>query len=197
MNDAIASACAKKKEDRPDTAGAFLIALNQADLQHRPPPAAPPSQPAAPEPKPPVAPPPRPAAVEPKPQRCETFSDIEMVWIPPGTFTMGSPSGEEGRLDNERQHQVTLTKGFWLGKYEVTQAQWESVMGSNPSHFKGRDLPVEQVSWNDCQEFIRKLNARGEGGFRLPTEAEWEYACRAGTTTPFHFGSVLDGSQAN
>ena len=111
-----------------------------------------------------------------------------MVWIKPGTFEMGSPSSEEGRDDDERQHRVTLTKGFWMGKYEVTQAQWQAVMGSDPSRFKGSNLPVEQVSWNDCQEFIRKLNAKGQGTFRLPTEAEWEYACRAGSRTRFCFG---------
>ena len=84
-----------------------------------------------------------------------------------------------------------------MGKYEVTQAQWQAVMGSNPSKFKGSNLPVEEVSWNDCQEFIRKLNTKGQGTFRLPTEAEWEYACRAGTTTPFHFGETISTDQAN
>ena len=88
-----------------------------------------------------------------------------------------------------------------MGKYEVTQRQWQQVMGNNPSSFKnaGLDAPVERVSWNDCQEFIKKLNAKigGEGRFRLPTEAEWEYACRAGSTTPFHYGSRLDSSMAN
>ena len=79
-------------------------------------------------------------------------------------------------------HRVTLTKGFWIGETEVTQAQWESVMGNNPSSFKGTDRPVEQVSWNDCQKFIRKVNVALKGGIRLPTEAEWEYACRAGTS---------------
>ena len=101
--------------------------------------------------------------------------EMEMVWCLPGTFLMGSPSGEERRHDNEAQHRVTLTKGFWMAKTEVTQKQWASVMGSNPSHWKGDGLPVEQVSWHDCQEFCRKA------GLRLPTEAEWEYACRAGS----------------
>ena len=125
---------------------------------------------------------------------------LEMVWVPAGSFMMGSPDSEEGCRYDETQHHVTLTQGFWLGKYEVTQGQWEAVMGSNPSHFKGKDLPVETVSWDDCQEFIKKLNARFAsegGGFRLPTEAEWEYACRAGTTTPFHYGESLDSSMAN
>ncbi|MBN1837268.1 MAG: formylglycine-generating enzyme family protein [Spirochaetales bacterium] len=109
---------------------------------------------------------------------------MEFVRIEPGTFVMGSPDGEEGRDNDEGpQTRVTLTKPFYLGKYEVTQAQWEAVMGSNPSQFKqGGRYPVEQVSWDDCQEFIKRLNARHPGrGFRLPTEAEWEYACRAGT----------------
>ena len=113
---------------------------------------------------------------------------LEMVWVPAGSFTMGSPPSEADRDSDEAQHRVTLTRGFWLGKYEVTQGQWEAVMGSNPSHFKGSNLPVEQVSWDDCQEFIRKLNARFAsegGGYRLPTESEWEYACRAGTTGPY------------
>ena len=107
---------------------------------------------------------------------------MEFAWCPPGTFMMGSPSNEENRGNDEAQHRVTLTKGFWLGKYEVTQKQWQSVMGSNPSSFKGDNRPVEQVSWNDCQEFIQKMNALVNCGARLPTEAEWEYACRAGTT---------------
>ena len=111
---------------------------------------------------------------------------IEMVWCPPGSFLIGSPENEENRKSNETQHRVTLTKGFWMGKFEVTQAQWEAVTGSNPSWFKGADLPVEQVSWDDCQAFVAKLNAKAPGGgFRLPTEAEWEYACRAGTTEAY------------
>ncbi len=108
---------------------------------------------------------------------------MEMIYVAPGSFTMGSPESEAGRSIWETQHRVTLTKGFWLGKYEVTQARWKSVMGSNLSHFTGDNLPVECVSWNDCQEFIRKVNAEAERQFggeaRLPTEAEWEYACRA------------------
>ena len=107
---------------------------------------------------------------------------MELIYVSPGAFTMGSPSSEAGRFDDETQHQVTLTKGFWLGKYEVTQRQWRSVMGNNPSRFKGDDRPVETVSWDDCQKFIQKVNARLKCGARLPTEAEWEYACRAGTT---------------
>ena len=123
---------------------------------------------------------------------------LELVWIPPGEFLMGSPMTEKDRNDDERQHRVKLSKGFWLGKYEVTQEQWERVRGSNPSQFKGSRNPAEKVSWNDCQDFIRELNGRVSGGsFRLPREAEWEYACRAGTSTPFCYGSRLDSSMAN
>ena len=110
---------------------------------------------------------------------------MEMIYVAPGTFAMGSPTSEEGRYDGESQHQVTLTKDYWLGKYEVTQAQWESVMGENPSKIKGGDRPVENVSWEDCQRFIRKINSRQHCGARLPTEAEWEFACRAGSAGPY------------
>ncbi|MBA3804430.1 MAG: SUMF1/EgtB/PvdO family nonheme iron enzyme [Acidobacteria bacterium] len=102
------------------------------------------------------------------------------VRIPPGSFMMGSENGEK---DEKPVHQVTINDGFYMGKYEVTQAQWQAVMGANPSNFKGDSLPVEQVSWNDAQNFIQKLNAMNDGYiYRLPTEAEWEYAGRAGTT---------------
>jgi formylglycine-generating enzyme required for sulfatase activity len=121
-----------------------------------------------------------------------------MRWIPAGTFLMGSPSGEPERFGDETQHEVTLTQGFWLADTACTQELWEAVMGSNPSRFKGADNPVEQVSWQDCQEFLRRANAGHPGlGLRLPTEAEWEYACRAGTTTPFSFGSSITTDLAN
>ena len=106
---------------------------------------------------------------------------MEMIYVAPSTFMMGSPVSEVGRDANETQHQVTLTKGYWLGKYEVTQAQWQSVMGSNPSKFQGGSRPVEQVSWEDCQRFIDTVNSQLNCRARLPTEAEWENACRAGT----------------
>ena len=122
---------------------------------------------------------------------------MELIYVSPGAFTMGSPSSEAGRFNDETQHQVTLTKGFWLGKYEVTQRQWRSVMGNNSSRFKGEDRPVETVSWDDCQKFIQKVNARLKCGARLPTEAEWEYACRAGTTTAYSWGNALNGDKAN
>jgi formylglycine-generating enzyme required for sulfatase activity len=109
--------------------------------------------------------------------------ELDLAWIPAGTFQMGSPESEKDRVGGETQHSVTLSRGFWVGIYEVTQTQWEKVMGNNPSRFKGPNLPVEKVSWEDCQAFIQKLNAQAPGGgFRLPTEAEWEYACRAGTS---------------
>jgi sulfatase modifying factor 1 len=128
---------------------------------------------------------------------------IEMILIPPGTFLMGSPPGEPERDDNELQHKVTLSRGFWLGKTEVTQRQWQAVMGDNPSKLKGDDLPVEMVNWYDCVGYCNALSKlegltpayliSGESvtwnvsadGYRLPTEAEWEYACRAGTAGPF------------
>jgi len=107
---------------------------------------------------------------------------MEMVYCPPGEFMMGSPTTEEGRYEDETQHRVRLTNGFWMGKYPVTQAQWKSVMGNNPSRYKGDDHPVERVSWEECQEFIKNVNIQLNCDARLPTEAEWEYACRAGTT---------------
>lgn len=126
---------------------------------------------------------------------------IAFRWCPPGSFTMGSPSDEEGRYDGETQNKVTLTKGFWISETEVTQGLWQEVMGFNPSSNKaGPEYPVENVSWNDCQDFIRKLNSRySQGGFKwaLPTEAQWEYACRAGTTTAYFWGNALNGDMAN
>jgi formylglycine-generating enzyme required for sulfatase activity len=153
---------------------------------------------------------------------------LEMVLIPAGKFKMGFTEKEladfkvdfheavkkktqKKELSKEqidsidqrmsmqgKQHEVTLTKPFYLGKYEVTQEQWESVMGNNPSsRTKGAKLPVTDVSWEDCQEFIKKLNASTKGGYRLPTEAEWEYACRAGTTTAYSYGDSLTKTDAN
>ncbi len=124
---------------------------------------------------------------------------LDMIWIEPGTFIMGSSEDELGREDDETQHQVTLTQGYWLGKYEVTQAQYEAVMGTNPSDFKGADLPVERVTWNDAVKFCEWLTAQERVAGRLPkgyeytlpTEAQWEYACRAGTTTAFNNGTNI------
>ena len=123
---------------------------------------------------------------------------LERVLIPAGKFMMGSPASEVGRIDNETQHEVTLTKPFYMGKYEVTQEQWQSVMENNPStKTKGAKLPVTNVSWNDCQDYIKKLNAKTNGGYRLPTEAEWEYACRAGTKTAYAFGNSITKSDVS
>lgn len=122
---------------------------------------------------------------------------LEIVKIPGGTFTMGSPSTELRRSDDEGpQHEVTVPT-FYLGKYPVTQGQWEAVMGSNPSQFKGANRPVENVSWEDAVEFCQKLSQKSGKGYRLPSEAEWEYACRAGTTTPFYFGETITPDLAN
>ena len=122
---------------------------------------------------------------------------LEMVKIKAGTFTMGSPEGEPGHDRDEKQHQVTLTRDYWMGKFEVTQAQWQAVMGNNPSSYKGDNRPVERVSWNEAKEFCDKLNEKYAGKlpagykFDLPTEAQWEYACRAGTTTALNNGTNL------
>ena len=141
---------------------------------------------------------------------------LAMVYIPGGTFLMGSPDNEEGRWSDEGpQHTVTI-QPFYMGKYPVTQAQWQAIMGNNPSKFKGPNRPVEQISWHDAQEFCQRLNAThpypsqegktgtpllgGDGGgflFRLPSEAEWEYVCRAGTATPFYFGDTITTDLAN
>ncbi len=127
---------------------------------------------------------------------------IKLRLIPPGTFIMGSPSGENKRCSDEKQHRVTLTKPFYMDKYEVTQGEWKRVMGGNPSNFRniGDNAPVEQVSWDDCQKFLSRLCALEKvprGTYRLLTEAQWEYACRAGTDTPFYCGNSLDASMAN
>lgn len=125
------------------------------------------------------------------------FVYIDAPTVAPDGFLMGSPAGEAQPENDETQHRVKLTKGFWMQTTEVTQGQWQAVMGSNPAHFKsGSNYPVEQVNWNDCQEFVGKLRQRGISA-RLPTEAEWEFACRAGTTTPFSFGNTISTSQAS
>ena len=125
---------------------------------------------------------------------------MKLVLIPKGTFMMGSPGGEQGRYESEVQHEVTLTKDFYLGVTELTQAQYEKVIGKNPSHFRGNKVqgdsgshPVEQVSNNDAVEFCRRLSELPEEKkagrvYRLPTEAEWEYACRAGSKSAYSFG---------
>lgn len=126
----------------------------------------------------------------------KTTVQIMMRLIPAGTFTMGSPDWEVDREGDEGpRHLVTMTRPFYIGIYEVTQEQWYAVMGNNPSWFVASGNPVERVSWNDCQEFITELNTKGIGTFRLPTEAEWEYACRSGSLTRFAFGDDLGYSE--
>ena len=145
-----------------------------------------------------------------------------LVYIPAGTFTMGSPASEAERYPGETQHQVTLTRGFWMGKYEVTQGEYLAVMGSNPSYFRNgidgsgnggsggvvtNELvhPVEQVSWADATDYCRKLTQKESAAgripegwkYRLPTESEWEYGSRGGTTTAFSYGSALGSGMAN
>jgi formylglycine-generating enzyme required for sulfatase activity len=139
-----------------------------------------------------------------------------MVWIPPGTFVMGSPASEAERDSDEVQHTVTLSHGFYMGKYAVTQGQYLALVGNNPSYFQTEDdygnpippdlnRPVEMVSWFDATNYCALLTRSdrvagripSSWGYRLPTEAEREYACRAGTTTAFHFGSAIHGGMAN
>ena len=119
---------------------------------------------------------------------------MTFCWCPAGDVLMGSPEKEEERYEDENQVDVIITQGLWMAKTEVTQAQWHAVMGNNPSHFKGDYLPVENVSWDDSQEFIEKVNGSGEipAGLKvcLPTEAQWEYACRAGEKGPFSGGTI-------
>ena len=147
--------------------------------------------------------------------------DMKLVLIPKGTFMMGSPPDEKDSEEDERRHEVTISRDYHLGMHEVTQAQYKKIMGKNPSKFQGDAVaerhpetnrvvkevdsanhPVEQVSWEDAVEFCQRLSALPEEKkagrvYRLPTEAEWEYACRAGTKTAYSFGSQLNGRQAN
>ncbi len=130
---------------------------------------------------------------------CELAGVVQrMRWIPPGAFLMGSPKSEPERFDDETQHRVVLTSGYWFADTACTQELWRAVTGASPSTARGAQLPVEQVSFDDVQAFLQKANALPKGrGLRLPTEAEWEYACRAGTTTPFSFGATIDAEQVN
>jgi formylglycine-generating enzyme required for sulfatase activity len=124
-----------------------------------------------------------------------------MILIPAGDFIMGAPTEEDKSYDDERsQRRVTIPSPFFMGRYPITQAQWRIVasfpqikrkLSLEPSNFKGDNRPVESVSWYDCLEFCARLSVHTGKNYRLPTEAEWEYACRAGTTTPFHFGETI------
>jgi len=139
-------------------------------------------------------------------ERLNDAVEIEMIAIAAGTFMMGSPEDELERNSSEApQHEVNVA-AFFMGKYPITQAQWKAVaalpqinreLEPDPSTFKGDKLPIEQVSWYDAAEFYDRLSAHTDRDYRLPTEAEWEYACRAGTTTPFHFGQTITTDLAN
>jgi formylglycine-generating enzyme required for sulfatase activity len=131
---------------------------------------------------------------------------LEMVAIPGGTFLMGSPPNEKDSFDDERPQQKVNVPPFFIGKYPITQAQWQAIaatakididLETNPSHFKGDKLPVESVNWYQATEFCKRLSRETKREYRLPSEAEWEYACRAGTTTPFYFGETITGKLAN
>lgn len=122
---------------------------------------------------------------------------IVVRYIPSGITIIGSPRSEKERSDREKKHQVIITRGFWMMETEVTQELYEAVMGSNPSRFKGAMLPVERVSWHDAAEFCEELSRLTGRTWELPTEAEWEHACRAGTSTAFHYGEKLGSSMAN
>jgi sulfatase modifying factor 1 len=130
-----------------------------------------------------------------------TYRGVQQAfrWISPGTSLIGSPEDEPERYHDETPHPVTLTQGYWLADSACTQVLWRAVMGDNPSRFQDDEQnPVEQVSWNDVQQFIDKLNGLIPNlNARLPTEAQWEYACRAGTTTPFSFGKNITPEQVN
>jgi formylglycine-generating enzyme required for sulfatase activity len=134
--------------------------------------------------------------------------DMKLVLIPAGKFKMGSPETEAEREDKELLHEVSITRPFYMGAYTVTQGEWKKVIGKDSkSHFDARngggpDFPAENMRWSEAVEFCQKLTAlpeekKAKRTYRLPTEAEWEYACRAGTTTPFHYGKSLSGKQAN
>ncbi|THB68299.1 MAG: hypothetical protein D6E12_06810, partial [Desulfovibrio sp.] len=130
----------------------------------------------------------------------EPYSGMPFVWVEGGCYYMGSPDHELQRYGDESPRHEVCVDGFWMSQYEVAQTHWSSIMGYNPSEFQGDEyLPVENVSWYDAQSFIDELNQLngGEFTFRLPTEAEWEYACRAGTETPFSFGDTIHSTQAN
>ncbi len=151
--------------------------------------------------------------------QCQLFREplgegigLEMVWIPPGRFWMGSPPEESEREESEGPQHLVQLQGFFLGRTPITQAQWRMVAGwppeegerpwerelkPDPSRFKGDQRPVEQVSWHDAMEFCRRLAQRTGRNYTLPSEAQWEYACRAGTTTPFHCGATISPQLAN
>jgi formylglycine-generating enzyme required for sulfatase activity len=155
-----------------------------------------------------------PFTIERETQVVQTFTEhlgkdiaLDMVLIPPGKFFMGSPENElEGEESESPQHLVSISQPFFMSQHLVTQAQWQHIatmpkekrkLEQNPSRFKGSRLPVENISWFDTEEFCLRLSTLTKRSYRLPSEAEWEYACRAGTTTPFNFGETIDAELAN
>jgi serine/threonine protein kinase len=175
LREVLTRALHQKPERRHANAGEFWAALEKAE--------------------------PSPAPAKPQRKAGDIYTNslgMNFAWIPPGAFLMGSPANEPERYADETQHGVKLTKGFHLGIHHVTQAQWQAVMGNNPSNFKGEsNLQVENISWDDCAAFCEALGKKDGKRYRLPTEAEWEYACRVGATTPFHFGGTISVNQAN
>jgi sulfatase modifying factor 1 len=132
-----------------------------------------------------------------QPKTIQNSLGMSFVLLPAGTFLMGSPEDEPFRNQDEVLHKVTLTKPFYIQTTEVTEAQWQAIMGQKWfGRREGGNLPVVKVSWYDCMEFVEKLNRRGEGRYRLPTEAEWEYACRAGSQAAYTWGKTIDCTQA-
>lgn len=114
---------------------------------------------------------------------------MKLAYMPPGNFKMGSPKTEPGRIANETERRVAFEKGFQIGVTEVTQEEWRAIMENNPAYFTGDKLPVERITWEEATEFCRRLSQKENKQYRLPTEAEWEYACRAGTTTAYYSGA--------
>jgi len=139
------------------------------------------------------------AAAAPAPRHVDPLTGMPFVLLPAGTFTMGSPEVEPGREAQERRHEVTIARAFYLGVHEVTQAEWTQVMGPNPSAFAGcRECPVERINYFDVERFVARLNARSSWpGFRLPSEGEWEYACRAGGAAAYGAADTMDAAHAN
>ena len=139
------------------------------------------------------------ASAQSKPGWTDPLTGMEFVWIKPGCFWMGSPESEDNY--NEERHYVIISEGYYLGKYEVTQAQWQKIMNNNPAHFNDREdyrnRPVEGVTFNEVQQFIERLNNQSDFQFNLPTEAQWEYAARAGTTTAYYWGDNIDCKKAH
>lgn len=128
----------------------------------------------------------------------DPVTGMTLVRVAPGSFTMGSPLDEAGREPQETPHLARVPRAFWIGAHEVTQAEWARVMGANPSHFQDDDrLPVENVTWHDVQTFLQRLSDRAGARYRLPTETEWEYACRAGASAPYSSGATLSTRDAN